>query len=214
MRTARLVAAGVALLLVLGGQAFADIMNDGNGMAGWKGNVHFQLQMSIYLTDADVQYCVYDGAAAFLASFPGETLDPGQSDHYFYAYEVFNNLDPIADAVSYLSVGMDGNEQATDADFVDGDGVNPSDFVNNTFNRGWDLKDPRVAYPGYSDVLYFSSPFGPGDWATSHVTGIIPAGGELPSPTPEPNTVALLAVGAALVSVRRQGRGRTSRKNG
>lgn len=212
MRSTRLVAGGLLLLAWFSAQATADIMNDPNGMAGWKGEVNCYFQMSIWLTNADVQYCVYEGSAAFLASFPGETLDPGQSDHYFYAYEVFNDLDPAADAVSYLSVGLDGDEQATDADFVDGAGVNPSNFVNNNFNRGWDLLDPKVAYPdppddpGYSDVLYFSSPFGPGDWATSHVKGIYPAGNLLPSPTPEPSTIALLVVGAALASKRRRGR--------
>ena len=208
MRTARLFTAGLVLLASFGAQVTADLINDPNGMAGWKGGARFTRQLGSFLTDAEVEYCVYDGAAAFLASFPAAQIDPGQQDHYFYAYQVFNDVNAVADDASRLAVGKDGDEVCTFPTSVANGGVPPNQTDLNVHSVGWDLKDPTVAHPGHSDVLYFTSPFPPGDTSTSHVTGKIAASlvGVLPTPTPEPSTVILVVVGAALVSRRRRGK--------
>ena len=213
MRMAGLIAGGVVgLTLLLSGSASAtlvDLAGDPNGMGiPWQGEKRFISDFYDVLA-VDIQYCVY-APGQFALSFPGE--DPSGGSEYVYAYEVANDIaphpvDPPFDPgyVTRFSVGLnDEDEQAANIGFVDGAGQNPNASFLVPRTAGWDFTSPTLNYVSTSDVLLFTSPFPP-ELDTATVSGGAHIKTEnLPSPTPEPATFALLAVGAAVALARRR----------
>lgn len=194
----------------------AAIMSDPNAMSGWTGSKLFvsSPEARLYVT---VEYAVY-APGQFGLSYSGQ--DPSNDSQYVYAYEIFNN-DPnhprqdLPDYVRRLSVGLDGDEQPANATWVDltpdlplhQDPSNAS-FVSSggiITSVGWNYaSDNRLIYDypntggRASDVLFFTSPFGP-EWDSATVSGNLFDSDTLPSPLPEPATLALLGLGAAVM---------------
>ena len=175
---------------------------------------------------ADVEYCVYAPADfagdSFAESWPAFT-DPSGGEHFIYAYQIFNDLgiDPEypdypvipppsflfskeQEHVTTLTVGINGgDEEAANDGCLAGTGdkgptldeINPSSVLWE-FIGGVGGAD-QINYGEIGDVILFSSPYGP-EWDSATLSGEVPDTEELPSPTPEPATVGLLAVGATL----------------
>lgn len=207
MRTAHLVAGAAAVSLLLGGQAVAALMGDPNGMGGgWQGRVEYRSMLNIIAVD--IEFCVY-APGQFQKSYAG--LDPSGGQHYVYAYEIFNDLDPPESPspgyVERFSVGLDSDEQATNIGFIDGAGQNPNSSGLGPQTAGWNFNDPTLGYVSVGDVLLFTSPFVP-ETDTATVSGSMALFDTqyLPSPLPEPTALLLIAAGAVLVLARRRRR--------
>jgi hypothetical protein len=213
MRTTGLLVAGVAgWLLMAGGGASAGIMDDPNGMGGdWQGRREFRSLMDgehLNMIAVDIEFCVY-APGQFGQSYPGG--DPSGGQHYVYAYEIFNDLDPHpAPSPGYVerfSVGLDDDEQAASIGFIDGAGQDPNSCGLGPQTAGWNFNDPTLNYPSVSDVLLFTSPFRP-EWDTATVSGSMALHDtqSMPSPVPEPATLLLAGLGgaAAILSGRRR----------
>ena len=89
---------------------------------------------------------------------------------------------------------------------IDGAGQNPNDYAILLRTAGWDFNSPTLNYGSTSDVLLFTSPFPPEEDTATVSGGAHIKTENLPSPTPEPATFALLAVGAAVALARRRRR--------
>ncbi|KPK84766.1 MAG: hypothetical protein AMJ81_04845 [Phycisphaerae bacterium SM23_33] len=183
-------------------------MDDPNGMGGdWQGRRAY-LSQPINAIAVDIEFCVY-APGQFERSYPG--LDPSGGAHYVYAYEIFNDLDPHPSPspgyVERFSVGLDTDEQAANIGFIDGAGQNPNTWGLGPQTAGWNFNDPTLSHPSVSDVLLFTSRFGPElDTATVSGSYALAATEYLPSPLPEPAALSLLAAGAVLVAARRRRR--------
>ena len=215
------VAAAVALLTA---GAWAGILKDDpnaytdGSSTTWRGRVEFRGVLMGLWWAADVEYAVYAPGGSFTTSWPGAT-DPSSGQHFIYAYQIFNDLgiDPEypypsggpgmfgtkdKEHVTTLSIGINGSdEEVANIGYIAATGVkdptyseiNPSsvfwEFIGGTGGAN------QINYGDTSDVLLFSSPHGPElDYAT--LSGEVPDEGFLPSPAPEPATIAILAIGA------------------
>ncbi len=198
--------AGAVVLLLVCSARGGVLVSDPNGMGGqWQDTVRFQTAMSV--TTADVDYCVY-APGQFALSFPG-WIDPNNSaysTHYVYAYQIFNvSTAPYYGSVTRFSIGVGTYDQPDNNSFIDDPSyVNPSAMQLGVNTVGWDFNSPELTYGNVGDILYFSSPFGPAtDTATVQGTYGLTDTDWLPSPAPEPATIALLAAGMALLARRR-----------
>jgi len=198
---------GVLLVfLFTAGSAMGGILqSDPNGMAGWQGVQPFRSLMNIL--SVNIEYCVYETGTDFAASWG---VDPtGGSGDYVYAYQIFNDLDPhpsplMQGSLSSFSVKIDGNEQIGVVSALGGSGVSPSSASQTATVVVWDFLNPTLNYPSVSDVLYFTSPFGP-EAAFGAVSGSGLADQQpLPSAAPEPATIGMLALGAFFICGRRR----------
>ena len=183
------------------------LVGDPNGMAAWQGTQRFQSTPTPFLS-LDVDYCVY-APGQFELSFG---FDPGNLGGYVYAYQILNDLgnhpyNPPEDRdyVSGFSVGITLDEPGNEPipiGYIDGAGLAPflSYFAPNTAT--WKFI-PTLTYELFSDVLYYTSPYGPG-WDNATVIGYEADTQQLPSPIPEPATVMLLSAGLAGVAISRR----------
>jgi len=202
--------AGVLTFAALVGAAHGGVLaTDGNAMADWQGTRAFDTGdlFGITVFTADIDYAVYAPGTFSLTPQAGAVPE---ADEYVYAYQIVDVADGVMGTahVERYSVGLNGgNEQPGVIGYVEvppGDGdVNPSNSAFGYLTAGWDF-NTGVYEDEISPVLYFSSPFGP-EWDTASVTGTMSAGDTklMPSPAPEPGTIALLAVGAAALLRRR-----------
>ncbi|OHB79535.1 MAG: hypothetical protein A2W31_07210 [Planctomycetes bacterium RBG_16_64_10] len=179
---------------------------------------------------ADVEFAVYAPGSFSTSAALGNPADPSGGEQYVYAYQVFNlpTTNPAQRGVpiSELSVGFldlppqgDGvndDEQPQNIGFLPGFGLPdaaPTAAFNQTgsdieaANWRFEVELPPANTSSWSTVLIYTSPFGP-EWDRGSLLG----GGmsdkqRLPSPTPEPATLALaLLAGACLVLYQRVGR--------
>jgi hypothetical protein len=201
------ISAAVVLTVLLGGGTAGAValQSDPNGMPAWQGVQQFRSLMNVL--SVDIEYCVYE---------PGKFddtwgLDPSGGTDYVYAYQVFNDLDPhptqnppMKGSLSHFSVHLDDNEQAANIGFVAGTNVDPSNSAFTLHTAGWDFVNPALDYMDISDVLYFTSPFGP-EWDDGAITGAgLGDQQDMPSPTPEPTTLTLLGIAAVFFGARRR----------
>jgi hypothetical protein len=226
MGKALFVAACCSIAVMLIGPASAGTLaTDPASILGWQGTRSFSASAATVVLSADVDYAVYapgdfSGSAAL-----GNPADPSGGLHYVYAYQAFNNVEGGNRPVSQFSVGFldlapegDGNDDAEfpeNIGFVDGFSSPDLDPVSSfspdsnpqTIKEaaGWGFQNGGLQPAGdNSDILIYTSPFGP-EWDRASILG----GGlsnfqPLPSPVPEPTTfvLSLFAMTSLLVYLR------------
>lgn len=205
MRTSVRATALLGVVLLAAGAADGGMLaTDANGMSAWRGTqAYYAEQYSVVSHDTQVDYCVYT-PGDFSMSFPGEAVP---ADRYVYAYQV---TDLVEGLITRFSVGLDDDEQAAGIAAIAGTGdVSPSNSAFAAKTAGWDF-NPSIEAPGTSSslVLYYTSPFSPEEHNAS-TTGKYGWGDThpLPSPTPEPATLALFGGAMAYcLGLRRRGR--------
>jgi len=199
----------VVVLLLNGSAAGGVLAGDPNGMGGeWQGTRIFDTANfygTTYYT-ADIDYCVYQ-PGQFTETFTPDTGHEPDPTHYVYAYQIADVTSSYGGYVNRFSVGLNGgDEEEAGIWYLPASGnVDPSNSSFAPFTAGWDF-NPSVYVGDTSSVLYFSSPYGP-EWDTSTVTGYFTAGDTqlVPSPLPEPGTLALLCIGfVAVLRARRK----------
>jgi hypothetical protein len=182
------------------------LATDPNAMAGWKGTQNF------YAYDAglqavlnvDVEYAVYG---------PGDYggIDPSGGTEYVYAYQIFNDLAGNV-PVTLLSVGInpDANPAIIGQDSTTGTpGGIPVTFAafsgSPPTSAIWYFTSNPIGPPTeLSQVLMVTSIHAPEWYMSTILSGGVSDMQELPLPTPEPATLALMALGLALVGLRRK----------
>lgn len=202
-----------ALVATLSSTAMAGpLPTDPAGMGGvWQGS---KVISSTKIT-ATVEYAVYapgqfDQSGLAFLNFPA---DPSLDADYVYAYEVFSSSIPFKDlTVATLAGSVPNaywNTNHVDNVFAPNGGTAPTAEIFNLsdhiFNAKWTFGTPFATGTGFSNILYFTSPFGP-TFNTASISGGSTnlASSTLPSPVPEPATVMLAAIAAAcLLGVRR-----------
>jgi hypothetical protein len=210
-KSASLIAA--AALLVLVAEAGAGVLlSDTNAMGGqWQGSVVFDDATELWpgfwtpaTWEVDCDFAVYE-PGMFDDSFTSATVDPA---HYVYAYQILDPRSSTLDAfVSGFTVGLNGgNEQVSLVDYVPATGdVAPSNSWPSPSSARWDFGSPNILEGESSDILYYTSPFEP-EWDNATIGGqtsaFRPLG--LPSPVPEPASMALLAAGGLACVWRRR----------
>lgn len=179
-------------------------------LPGWFGSVDFYGEHSIGILTGHVDYAVYEADA-----YPG-TAPPGGD--YIYAYQIFNTGDPQSGSDKGVIRFLVGLLKGADVGTISWDENDVTDGVEPSDSLFW--PDP----PGKA-IFHFSSPVRPGKWSVN----LLFSGGEptwgsgrvdsgpiiatiesesLPTPIPEPSTVALLAAGACLLKFAGAGRRR------
>ena len=151
-----------------------------------------------YMYTVDLEYAVYYESAPTLSlSFP---------DKYIYAYQFFNH-EESEDNLNAFSMGVDGDQLVGNVGYV----ADPDpDYASIAASSGiwnlgansvvWQFSSPEVAPNEQSEILYFTSPFGPGR-AYATLTGgmgvtIDDPGSQPFSPISEPSTMGLMSIGA------------------
>ena len=201
----RLVVTVMAVLLGCAGLAMAGPIADGVGaLSGFFGSRSYSHTAGGDTLTADVDFAVYAPLA-----YPGS--DPSFGADYAYVYQIFNDaLSTVG--VGFFSVGLEdgsgahhaGQDTSADAPGLAA-GQSPSLAMVGSTSVYW-LFDPDVPADGHSTTLLFTSPYEP-TWKSSALAdgGLpTPGSGLLPSPTPEPATMALLALGGVGMLLRRK----------
>jgi len=203
----RLVVTVMAVLLALSGTAAASpLVSDLNAMPLWQGTQQFNATSGVRTLQVDVEYAVYAPGNY------GLSADPSGGTEFVYAYQVFNDL--LGNApVSSFSVGLDPTANVASIGSDAGSGTTPggtapsmSAFSDSPPTSAvWYFFSNTIGPPlEYSTVLLFTSPYGP-QWAPATVmNGGLGNTRDLPSPTPEPATMAFLALGGLGVLLRRK----------
>jgi hypothetical protein len=231
-------AAGIIVLLA-GVASAGPLPSDPNAIPGWQGSTPFAATLGSTTLSATIDYAVYapgqiDTSVAL--GFPGHVpFDPSGGTNYVYAYEIFNTgaVAGISAKALTLSVGIDylagavptssssiGHDPLTPAGGVSPTGAQAAIFspsIPPIQSARWSWASSGGLLVGAnSDILIFSSPFGPkmyqstlsgtGGTQTPNAPQFV-----LPSPIPEPTTAVLAAVGAGCLfgvarSVRRRNR--------
>jgi len=186
----------MAVLLGCAGLAMAGPIAGGVGaLSGFFGSRSYSYTAGGDTLTADVDFAVYAPLA-----YPGS--DPSSGADYVYAYQIFNSALSTVD-VSFFSVGLEagsgahyaGQDISTGAPGLSA-GQSPSLAHVGSTSVYW-LFDPGVPVGGHSTTLLFTSPYRP-IWKSGALAdgGLpTPGSGFLPSPTPEPATLALMALG-------------------
>ena len=162
---------------------------------------------------ASVDFAVY-APGKFNVSYPGK--DPSGDTQWVYAYEVTNTgLGPGPSPISSFSVAIlpssGGPAAAASANIehlalVVGQGPGGQSFSSTS--AVFDYTSPNLGLGANSDILLFTSPHPPTMQAGSVVGGGLGTSHNLPSPIPEPSSLALLGIGAFLFAGVRLGRRR------
>jgi len=209
----------LALVIVAASaSAFAGpLPTDPNALPGWQGTTSFLGSAAGFNLKVDVQYAVYApgafGSSAALG-FPA-AADPSGGTEYVYVYEAFN-LPTSTALFQGLSVNLvpgavpPGSTKIGNTATTPEGGIipNSSAFIGATPNNAkWGFTTNTVPAGSHSDILLFTSVHGP-QFRISSIQGghTTIASAQLPSPVPEPSSIALSIVGALGLLVARFGR--------
>ena len=185
---------GTVLLLV--GSALAGPIAGGvDAVPGFFGTVYYDYTAAGDTLTAQVDYAVYGPD-----DYPG--LDPSGGADYAYVYQIFSDAASTV-GVKFFSVGLESGAIARNPG-EDTSGGAPGQSGGRSPGMTWVDSDsvlwvfnPSVLVGGYSTTLLFTSPYRP-TWKSGALAdgGLpTPGSGLLPSPTPEPATLALMALG-------------------
>jgi hypothetical protein len=218
MRTASLIRTLAASIVLTSASAVVagPLPTDVNALDGgvpttWQGTQAFFAlpPVGVGQLSANVEYAVY-APGKFGLSF-GPLNDPSGGTHYVYAYQIYNTaVGAGARSISTLTVGLDGNELPANPGFLGAAlGLAPSGSSlvpagPPSTSARWSYTGTLLAPGGNSEVLIFTSPYGPEKESASLIGGITNAQ-QLPSPVPEPATLVLVGIGAmALIGAYRR----------
>lgn len=202
-------AAGGSLLTDGNAYNDGDGMVPGDGNLYWRGSVLFSGGVPGWIVNANVEYAVYAPGKFGTSTALGEPDDPSGGADWVYAYQIFNNASDPYDLINTLTVGLDGNEGPNFISFLDGVDINPSSsYFPSATSAKWDFQDPNIPSGGAaSDILFFTAPFGPEtDNATLQGGWVVTE--QLPSPVPEPATLCMMLLAAAMLGLWRGVRGK------
>ena len=219
-----LISATAILACCVHGAFAGPLPTDPVAMPAWRGTENFNNfivipDISDIILDANVDYAVYAPGTFSTSAALGNPTDPSDGTQFVYAYQVFANPNGNR-PVEFFSVGfldavdgVDELEQPQNIGFLSGLADPPSAPVSGfspdnapetvKLSALWEFPingglDPAI--PANSDVLFYTSPFGP-EWDVASVQGGgLSASESLPSPIgiiPEPATLALALLAAA-----------------
>jgi len=204
MRRTIVVVSAMAVLLAAAVAEAGLLRDDPNAMDGWQGTRRFTASDSAHTLEVDVDFAVYA---------PGDFgggYDPSGATEYLYAYEILNTVNSDSVEVSSFTVGLETASQAGNMGTDGGPpgvpgGVSPAFYGITGSSAVWSFLFDQIGYGEDSVTLIYTSPFAP-QWLTASVhDGGLSDKQSLPSPMPEPATVALLMVGGVgMVLLRRR----------
>jgi hypothetical protein len=186
---------------------------DANAIPGFQGSAAFTGNVGPAILDANVEFAVY-APGSFGLSFP-PIDDPSGGTQYVYAYQVFNNGPTANTRVQELSIFLEPNlNPVTATGDTPAGGLAPNLVqipIGGTgqSNVKWTWVNPLFNVGLFSDIVLFTSPYAP-HYVLSSVKGgsTTIASNALPSPVPEPSTVALSAAALSCLALARYARRR------
>ncbi len=196
------------------------LATDPAALPAWQGTQLFQQTVFTLNLKANVDFAVYSPGAFSGSAALGNPADPSGGNDYVYAYQVLNdqggNVSVTQLSVGFLDLppngdGVDDAEVPQNIGFVDGfasPDVDPSSSFNPNNNPNvlkqaadWALAGLDPSTSDTSDVLFFTSPYGP-EWDNGSILGGgLGATNALPSPVPEPATFVLGLLAVCLAAV-------------
>ena len=191
----------IFLMSVCGIGLATSISIDPAAMPGWSGTVNFFGTDGTNVLDVDIEYAVYN-----LGAYPGS--DPSGGTKLIYAYQIFNNINPVSVNVTNFTVKLiPGSSHYTindDPGYGILGGVAPIVSGFTATSAAWNFLGNTVDYGEYSTVLFFTSLDIPVmDSAQVDDSGIS-AAGQLPTPSgvpiPEPSIIVSVLGGILLMA--------------
>lgn len=207
---------GLAVLMMAWacGPADAGLLTSVNtGLGGqYQGTIRYNLPY----VSANVDYGVFAPGMFPFTPANGLVIPANQ---YVYAFQILSLTPGTIPSWAYvgrLSVGLDGNEQvgvvgyAMEANSPPPGQLAPTIYqvVNGNLSVGWTFSPALSATSSpvnRSPYLFFTSPFSP-ETAAATLSGVSGQTLSLPSPTPEPASLALLVLGGGVLALRRRAR--------
>jgi hypothetical protein len=170
--------------------------------------------MFTLLLKANVEYAVYAPGHFSSSAALGFPADPSGGVDFVYAYQILNDQGGNQSVIN-LNVGFsEGTELPANIGFIAAAGGQvPSTFEfipagNPKTSAKWDYLAANVLAVGaHSDILIYTSPKGP-EFDNASIQGGSSLGAQrlLPSPIPEPATLALGIIGGAVLLLSRLAR--------